>query len=122
MKGFVKITRETLLDLAVNDPNVLIVLSIAAARAQHKDNPVNGLKAGEAYLGYTDVPFSRDKYRGAMDRLKRYGLSTIRTTNKGTIMSLQGCGFADYTNHENPIENPIESPSNPPPTPTNEFI
>ena len=111
--GFIKILRDfSVQELAGNDPNALCILMLATQRATWKGNPINGLKPGQAYMGYTDFPcMSRQQYRGACKRLLTYGFATIETTNKGTVVSLNGCGFADFSCHTTTTKPTIEQPS-----------
>ena len=119
--GFIKITRETGEQLITTDPNAYLILSLCTFRAAWKDNPVTGMMTGQAVMGFTDFPYlTRQQYREATKRIARYGFATIKTTNKGTLVSLNEHGFAQFGDGRTTIKTPIEQPSNNHQTTTNE--
>ena len=94
------------------DPNAFRILFKAACRASWKENRTTGLGVGQAFVGYTDFPsMGRQQYRGACKRILTCGFATIRTTTKGSIISLQGHGFADFTPYGTTIKTTNEQPS-----------
>jgi len=59
-------------------------------RAQWKDNPITGIKSGEAFIGdYQNAGLGTQmEYRHSKKVLVRAKLATFRGTNKGTVASL----------------------------------
>ena len=76
--------------LLANYPKSFLLLTQIAMRAQWKDNPITGIKAGEAFIGdYQNAGLGTQmEYRHAKKVLVRTKLATFRGTNKGTVASL----------------------------------
>ena len=114
--------REHVSQLAVSDMNALSILMYAADHASIKDNPISGRKLGEALIGNTVFKrvMTPEGFRQARKRIEKYGFATMRTTNEGTVISLQGHGFADFAplTTTNPTTN--EQQTNNKPTTTKE--
>ena len=59
---------------------------VMAFRARRTDHPMNGLKAGQCFLGdYSSLGMTRQQYRTAQEQLTKWNLATFKGTNKGTI-------------------------------------
>lgn len=76
--------------LLSNHPNAFLLLTQIAMRAQWKDNPVTGIKAGEAFIGdFKEAGLETQMaYRHAKKVLVRCSLATFKGTNKGTVATL----------------------------------
>jgi len=68
-------------------------------RAQWKDNPITGVKAGEAFIGdYQSAGIKKEKmYRYAKKILDRCGLVSFKGTNDGTVATLIGTSIFSTT-------------------------
>lgn len=68
------------------------LLSVIAYRARRTDAfNGDGLQVGEALIGdYKNYGMTERRYRTAKQRLAKWGFSTFKTTNKGTIAKLTG--------------------------------
>ena len=83
-------------------PNAFILLDVIAYRASRKDNPVRGLKCGEAWIGdYENYGMSESTYRWAKKKLQEFKLATFRTTNKGTTARLLSTNVYDINEEPN---------------------
>lgn len=67
----------------------IILLMFIAKRARRTPCRVTGLDVGEAMIGdYKNLGMTERKYRTAKNNLEKWGFSTYKTTNKGTIAKL----------------------------------
>tara|TARA_R110000787_G_C13305288_1_gene434929 strand:+ start:215 stop:859 length:645 start_codon:yes stop_codon:yes gene_type:complete len=100
--------RELFSDMPANH-----LLSIIAQRARYSDCNISGLKEREAFIGdWQKCGFTtRGMYREALNRLKRYQLVTIRTTNKGTIATLISSDVYGLNNDSTTIKTATLQPS-----------
>lgn len=90
-QGFIMLFREGGLELLQNDPKAFLLFSQIALRASRKDviYSMTPLKANQALIGdHKKIGLSIGEYRNAKKRLKKQGLATFLTTNKGTIATL----------------------------------
>ena len=74
-----------------HDHNGFILLTAIAQRARRTDEfNTLGLEPGEALVGdYKEIGLTRQEYRSSLQRLeKKYGIISIKATNKGTIARL----------------------------------
>lgn len=88
--GYIKLRHSNATRELLKDLNAFIVLTVIALRAKRtNDFSIHGLRIGQALIGdYESYGLSRQQYRSAKDRLKRYGLAGFRATNEGTIATL----------------------------------
>lgn len=88
--GFVKYRRSKEVNELLKAPIANALLCQIVLRAKRtKSFSVDGLEVGEALIGdYKSVGASYQQYRTAVGQLERWGLVTIRTTNKGSIAKL----------------------------------
>ena len=71
------------------DPNAHRILLLAAYRANWH--------TGVGMVGCTDFSgMSHKEYRGAIKRIKKGNQRAIKTTNKGTLVNVVECGFAEF--------------------------
>ena len=88
-KGYIKLNRSDEAKNLFKRPMESHLLFIIALRISRKDNPVEGLKAGEAKIGdYKSFGMSQQNYRTAKKNLVKWGYITIKSTTKGTIARL----------------------------------
>lgn len=67
-------------------PNANHLLMVMAFRARRTDHPMNGLKAGQCFLGdYASIGLTERQYRTAKKQLSEWNLATFKGTNKGTV-------------------------------------
>jgi hypothetical protein len=100
----------------ISKPNELALLSLVAIRAKRTNGlSVNGLGPGEAMIGdFEACGLTRQRYRTALKNLKKWGILTTRTTNKGTIAKIINTDIYDINiseanqqaNHQPTIEQP----------------
>lgn len=83
-----KRTAETL--ELLKDRHAFMLLTIIALRARRtQEFAVHDLEPGEALLGDSDrYGLTRQEYRGAQRRLKRWGLAAFKPTSRGTVAKL----------------------------------
>lgn len=76
--------------LLAKHPNAFLQLCQIGLRAKWKDDPISGLREGEAFVGdFWNAGIETEmKYRHAKKILVRCGLATFRGTNKGTVATL----------------------------------
>lgn len=74
----------------LSSPNAFALLTIVAIRARRTDIfNINNLKPGEALIGdYASCGLTRQQYRTALSKLKKWKFITTKATNKGTIATL----------------------------------
>jgi hypothetical protein len=67
-----------------------ILLTVIALRARYSESQsYDGLHPGEALLGdYKEYGLTRQQYRTGLKQLEKWGFLTIKTTTKGTIVTL----------------------------------
>ena len=80
-------------------PNAFLLLTQIAMRAQWKDNPITGMKAGEAFIGdYKNAGIHSQKaYRHAKDKLVSCMLARFKGANKGTVATLTSASIFSTT-------------------------
>ena len=62
---------------------------VMAFRARRTDHPMNGLKAGQCFLGdIKKIGLTERQYRTAKKQLETWNLATFKGTSKGTIGTL----------------------------------
>jgi uncharacterized phage protein (TIGR02220 family) len=105
-KGYIKLNRTDEAKNLFKRPMESHLLFIIALRISRKDNPVEGLKAGEAKIGdYKSFGMSEQNYRTAKKNLSKWGYITTKSTSKGTIARLCNSDTYDLnitTNKEQP--------------------
>lgn len=86
MKGFIKYMRSEEAEYLLKYPNANHLFSVMAFRARRTDHPMNGLKAGQCFLGdYSSIGLTERQYRTAKKQLSEWNLATFKGTNKGTV-------------------------------------
>jgi hypothetical protein len=81
----------------LRDPAAFALLTLIALRAR-RDNSLSvlGLRSGQSLIGdYEAAGLSKQSYRSAKSRLKKYGLATFNPTPRGTIASLTDTSVFD---------------------------
>ena len=81
----------------LRDPAAFALLTLIALRAR-RDNSLSvlGLRSGQSLIGdYEATGLSKQSYRSAKSRLKKYGLATFNQTPRGTIASLTDTSVFD---------------------------
>lgn len=67
-------------------PNACHLFFVMAQRARRTDHPLNGLKAGQCFLGdIGKIGLTEQQYRTAKKQLAEWNLATFKGTNKGTV-------------------------------------
>ncbi len=89
-RGFVKLQRGEATDELVRDKNALHLLTVIALRARFTDEPnLAGLGFGQAFLGdFKEFDLTEKEYRGAKQRLERFGLVKFKASSRGTVATL----------------------------------
>ena len=86
MSGFIKYMRSEEAEYLLSYPNANHLFMVMAYRARRTDHPMNGLKAGQCFLGdYSAIGLTERQYRTAKKQLTDWGLATFKGTNKGTV-------------------------------------
>lgn len=87
---FVKMMRNKKTGELIKDKNTMHLLTCIAYRAQRtSDFNIDGLKSGQALIGdYVNLDLSRQEYRTALKKLRKWNLVTIKATSRGTIATL----------------------------------
>ena len=109
-RGFIKLIRsEKTQELLFGDKNCFVLLSVIAYRARRSSSfNVHKLQTGEALIGdFENYGLTRQQYRTALEKLKKWDFVTTRATNKGTIAKLLDSSIYDinpdsgnhHTNH-----------------------
>lgn len=109
--GFIKLNRAGGYELLEEDPKAFLLLSHIALRARREALKYSrySLKANQAFVGDPEkIGLSRQEYRNAKKRLKKYGLATFESTNRGTIATLTSVDVYDINAQEEPSKFPIE--------------
>lgn len=94
---YIKLMRSEIVVQLLRDPNAFVLATVIAYRARRTDSfNVHGLDVGEALIGdHASYGLTRQQYRGAMQRLKKWQIATFRSTNKGTIAKLADSSVYD---------------------------
>jgi hypothetical protein len=89
-QGFIKLNRSNEALELLSDPNAFILLTVIALRARRpREFTVHDLEPGEALLGDPGhYGLTRQEYRRAQRRLKRWGLAAFKPTSHGTVAKL----------------------------------
>lgn len=86
MAGFIKYIRSEESEFLLGYPSANHLFMVMAYRARRTDHPMNGLKAGQCFLGdYSAIGLTERQYRTAKKQLSDWGLATFKGTNKGTV-------------------------------------
>tara|TARA_Y100001963_G_scaffold160156_1_gene268415 strand:- start:4325 stop:5026 length:702 start_codon:yes stop_codon:yes gene_type:complete len=86
MTGFIKYMRSEEAEFLLKYPNANHLFMVMAFRARRTDHPMNGLKAGQCFLGdYSSIGMTERQYRTAKKQLSDWNLATFKGTNKGTV-------------------------------------
>lgn len=98
--GYVALFRsQATYELLKGDHKAFVLLTFVALRVRWSDGGLNmdGVEVGQAFLGdHREYGMTRGQYREALGRLARYGmLSAIRTTNRGTVVTLGNLDIYD---------------------------
>jgi len=103
--GFVKLKRTNETQELLKDPFAFGLLTVIAIRARRTNGlSVADLQARQALIGgYRSVGLTRQQYRNAKRRLKRWRLADFTPTNRGTIATLRDDRIFD-------INEPTEQP------------
>jgi len=119
MQPFIKMLKSQKTIELMKDPKVFMLLVQIAYRAKRTDDfNIHGLEVGEALIGdYQSIGLTRGQYRAAIKRATKYHqISTIRTTNAGTVVKLINSDIFDINVS---TQQPTPQPSNNHPTTTN---
>lgn len=105
-KTYIKLFRSGSTLKLMKDPKLFALFTLIAIRARRTDEIcLEDLNVGEAFLGdHEVVGISRQEYRTRVEKLRKLGLITYRTTNSGTIATIINKDIYDinikYKNHE----------------------
>ena len=120
MTGFIKYMRSEEAEFLLKYPNANHLFMVMAFRARRTDHPMNGLKAGQCFLGdYSSIGMTRQQYRTAQEQLTKWNLATFKGTNKGTIGTIVNSKVYDINSDESNQQVTIKQPTNNQPTTTN---
>ncbi len=110
---FVKLLRSKAAEELESDMPANHLLSIIARRAKRTDDfSKHGLLVGQALVGdYVKCNMTRQQYRGAIARLQKYGFVTIKTTTKGSVVTLVGKKVYDINRQQSNQTPTIKQPS-----------
>lgn len=95
--GFIKLYREGL-ELLEASPSAFLLLALIAFRARRTGATysTHKLKMNEAVIGdHETIGLTRQQYRGAMEKLEKYGLAVFKRDKKGTIATLTSTAIFD---------------------------
>jgi hypothetical protein len=116
--GFIRLRRgpETL--ELLKDRNAFILLTVIALQAGHPaEFNVNGVKPRQARLGDCRAyGMTRQQYRGAKHRLKKWSLANFRPTRRGTVATLLNGAVYDIEGASNQMNQKNTVPKDPLPT------
>lgn len=88
-KGFIKLNRSQEAVNLFKKPMESHLLFVIAMRVSRQDNPVEGIKKGEARIGdFKNYGMTEQNYRTAKKNLCKWGYITCKGTRKGTIAKL----------------------------------
>ena len=120
MTGFIKYMRSEEAEFLLKYPNANHLFMVMAFRARRTDHPMNGLKAGQCFLGdYSSIGMTRQQYRTAQEQLTKWNLATFKGTNKGTIGTIVNSKVYDINSDASNQQATIEQPANNQPATTN---
>lgn len=120
MTGFIKYMRSEEAEFLLKYPNANHLFMVMAFRARRTDHPMNGLKAGQCFLGdYSSIGMTRQQYRTAQEQLTKWNLATFKGTNKGTIGTIVNSKVYDINSDASNQQATIEQPANNQQTTTN---
>jgi hypothetical protein len=96
----------------------MLLTQIASRAKRTNDFSIHGLEIGDALIGdYESIGLTRGQYRAAIKRAEKYHLiTTIKTTNKGTVVKLINSDIFDI--NQDALQPPAQ-PDNNHPTTTN---
>lgn len=95
--GFIKLHREGL-ELLETSPSAFLLLALIAFRARRTGSTysTHKLKMNEAVIGdHETIGLTRQQYRGAMEKLEKYGLAVFKRDKRGTIATLINTAIFD---------------------------
>jgi hypothetical protein len=89
-EGFIKLLRSEAARELLRDGKAFLLLTAIASRAKRTgDLNIHGLEIGQALIGdHASYGLTKQEYRSAKARLKRYGLAEFKATPRGTIATL----------------------------------
>ena len=116
--GFIKLIRSENTAELLRHPREFALLSLIAYRAKRTSSfSAMGLEPGEALIGdHTAAGLTRRQYRTAIQNLSKWGFSTFKPTNKGTIARLTNSNIYDINPEENDQQPDQQAASNRPAT------
>lgn len=101
--GFIKIYKDTGLDLLENDPDAFLLLTQIAFRALRKPSKYSksNLQPNQALIGdYKKIGLTEQRYRDAKERIEqKYKLATFKGTNKGTVATILNTEIYDINSN-----------------------
>lgn len=114
MTGFIKYMRSEEAEFLLKYPSANHLFMVMAFRARRTDHPMNGLKAGQCFLGdYSSIGMTRQQYRTAQEQLAKWNLATFKGTNKGTIGTIVNSKVydinSDATNQQTTNQQPVSN-------------
>ncbi len=95
--GFIKLHREGL-ELLEASPPAFLLLALIAFRARRTGSTysTHKLKMNEAVIGdHETIGLTRQQYRGAIEKLEKYGLAVFKRDKRGTIATLISTAIFD---------------------------
>ena len=95
--GFIKLHREGL-ELIEASPSAFLLLALIAFRARRTGSTysTHKLKMNEAVIGdHETIGLTRQQYRGAMEKLEKYGLAVFKRDKRGTVATLISTAIFD---------------------------
>jgi hypothetical protein len=105
-KTYIKLFRSGSTLELLKEPKLYALFTLIAIRARRTDEIcLEDLNVGEAFMGdHEAVGLSRQEYRTRIEKLRKLGLITYRTTHNGTIATIINKDIYDinikYKNHE----------------------
>lgn len=113
--GFIKLHREGL-ELLEASPPAFLLLALIAFRARRTGSTysTHKLKMNQAVIGdHETIGLTRQQFRGAMEKLEKYGLAVFKRDKKGTIATLTSTAIFDINaeaeednlNNKQPLQN-----------------
>ena len=98
--GFARQRRNACLELLAEDPKLYLLISQIGMRARWKTDGVNphNLGIGEALIGdHGNCGLTRQEYRSAIRRAKKWGIATFKATSSGTVATLINHDYYDLS-------------------------
>ena len=109
---FIKYNRTEAARQLQSKPIANHVLSVIAQRARFQEDAMSGLQAGQCYMGdFATIGLTRQQYRSAIKLLQSRQIITIKTTNRGTIVTLIDNGVYDINSAAVTTQTTTEQPS-----------